>query len=415
MGQGIATGTANYISTGRPLANLHHTWRDNYIAYCYSHYYPALRLIALLTMYHLLTNMNGGGSVPMIFTIMSALIWLCAPVVFTPLPGIALLKQDIRGLLEFIVAPLPHDTGVGKEALAMKVGALRGLAKNPGNPGGVQLSVRPAKEPGPDGAVSAEELTAKQIQQEEKATLRKPEEMRSLAEWGFTQELHELRSRPWQLKLSLCFVSTFQCLLVMLLVNGSILDHLYPFLLVFCLRWIITVALLMRDENNLLSFFAVLIWGLVPFLSPYMIGERSYVDGAEIFITLFIFMWLLTALRHWYLFVSCGGGTSGQRQDQVVRYAHYFFCGSDVEIVVALIVLCLQVCTAFCMLCIEKFCCCCLSRGAHTWWLLNRNVAEPTYQTKKLPYQPKLQAQWRVHSFHGERANDQDGPWMLNG
>merc|ERR1711998_690347 len=83
-----------------------------------------------MVMYRLYAEMGHGGAMVMIFTWMTVVIWLVAPVLFTPLPGMELLGQDIRGLLEFIAAPLPVDSGSGQHALATNQRTLRNLAKS---------------------------------------------------------------------------------------------------------------------------------------------------------------------------------------------------------------------------------------------------------------------------------------------
>lgn len=348
---------------------------------------------------------------PMIFTILSAIVWLCAPIIFTPLPGIGLLKQDIKGLGDFIIAPLPQDTGFGKEALANRNRALRDMT-------GLQLALKtPAAEQAEapaDGVPGSDvELTPEQINQGEKAALRKPEEMRSLSEWGFTQELQEHRSRSFGLRFLMCVSSTLQVLLLLALVNGNILDHLYPFIFVFFLRWIFVVISFSRDANNFISFFTLASWLIVPVISSFMIGQRSYdYDTTELCVTLFVFMWILNALRQWYLLIHCGAKETGQRQDQLVRYAHYFFCGSDVETLAAAFVLCLHTIVSLLMIVLELACCRCMRRGAHTWWLLNSHVAdgEVTYNKKK--FQPRLQATWKQNSAVGENLG-QDQSFFL--
>lgn len=339
---------------------------------------------------------------PMIFSFASVFVWLCAPVIFTPLPGVNLLKQDIRGLMEFIIAPLPQDTGVGKQAIAQKGKKMMAGLQMAGL--AVAESLLDVDEDGKESKHgSDEELTQKQILQEEKATLRKPEEMRSLLEWGFSQELHEHRSRTVRMKSLLCILSTFQTFLLLVMVNGNILDHLYAFIFVFFLRWIMIVVSFMRDSNNFLSFFAVLVWLLVPLINSSMVGDRGYSGQTELLITLFVFTWILRTVRHWFLLIT--SGASGQRQDQVVRYAHFFFCSSDIETVAAVIVLCVHILVALMMISVESFCCCCFKRGAHTWWLLNKHVAEPTYEKRKLPYQPKLHSRFRDDSEIGVKRD----------
>lgn len=348
---------------------------------------------------------------PMVYTIISAVVWLCAPVVFTPLPGFQLLWQDIRGLVDFITAPLPHDTG--KEAIAQKDKRIRNIQQGLQLAAGLNLPARTDEQATEDGQTSEGEMTPQQIMQYEKATLRKPNEMRALSEWGFTQELHEHRSRAWKMRLFLCLWSTLQAFVLLVLVNGNILDHLYPFLFVFVLRWIITVISLLRDSNNILSLIALLSWLAVPFIDTSMVGDRGGASFAEIFIALFVFVGILRTARHWFLLLHCGAAVEGPRQDQVVRYAHYFFCSSDIETVVALIVLCVHVCVALVMIAVESLCCCCFKRGAHTWWLLNKNVSEPTFQKEKRPFMPNMTVRAWKDKHEVVRARDSDAQSFL--
>ena len=68
--QGTITGKAKYFFTGRPLANQHFSWRDSYLMYAQSHYYPAFLLALLLIIYNLLAwNINGHGTLPMFYPV----------------------------------------------------------------------------------------------------------------------------------------------------------------------------------------------------------------------------------------------------------------------------------------------------------------------------------------------------------
>jgi hypothetical protein len=171
----------------------------------------------------------------------------------------------------------------------------------------------------------------------------------------------------------------------------------------------------------MVSFCSTAIWGaliLIPFCFD-ILSERSYIGVPEYMITFWVFSALLDAMRNWFLLVHfCGSRKVGQRQDQVVRYSYYFFCGIDADLLVAMIVLVSHSILGVLLVFFEKGFCFCSKRGAHTWWLLNANIAESTFDAKRQSYQPKMSNKWRQSSFAPEpkikAEDDLSAGWLVN-
>lgn len=322
---GSVTGKARYLFTGRPLANHHHTWRDNYLTYCHSHFFPAFLLLTLIVLYHMLTGINQEGTLPMVLVFISGIVWIIAPVIFTPFPTIGLLKQDLLGFWDFIVAPLSENTRSNE-------------VENKLN----------------------------------------SEDVRSLTEWAYHREADACKNQTWQLKFAFATSSSLLALLLVLVVPANILDLLYVFLIAFAVRWLIVIAILARTNNNLLTFFRFVVWAIIPLVSWRVIGVRGGSSIVEYGCCFFVFLAILNALRMWSLTVA---GCFPKRRDAMVRFAHDFFMKSDLDIMAAVTVLLLNTITSLFLVMFE--CSCCLPRGLHTWWLLNKNAAHAAAQKRE--------------------------------
>jgi hypothetical protein len=343
--QGAYSGDAKYLYTGRPLANIHYTWRDNYLCYCHSHFYPAFSLFIVIMMYHLLTGINTQGTLPMVLVIMSACVWLSAPVILTPFPSITLLKQDLMGFWDFITAPVRSDE------LSAMVG----------------------------DDISEELPTGSNEQAGNRRKRRrdplKPEQVRSLQEWAFSRELQDMHSTTWRMKLGTALSSSFLAFVLVLVLPANILDYLLVFLYVFMIRWLIVICALSRNVNNLLSFLTFFIWGLIPLLSWRLIGDRGSSNLVEYVICFIVFVSILNVLRLWVLFAASLRLTCFSK-DVVVRFTYVFFLKSDIDTAAAMILLVINTVLSLVLILISEMTCCLPGfPSLHTWWLLNRNVA----------------------------------------
>jgi len=365
---------------------------------------------------------------PMIMTILSAVVWISSPVIFAPLPNIKLMKLDMNGFIDFIMAPLPVQTGGEEQALAATRQSITTIRRNY-NQTQVEMGLPPsrdagaaAKEPLNAGKEGDKDKQAAPLLQEqtgtvgdegdgqEGATLKKPEEMRCLQEWAFTRELEENRNRPWGLKLFSCLVQTVVVFCLMLVVSANILDYLWVFLFCFSIRWVLVVFSLARDSNNLLQFFALIIWFLVPFIYTPMVANRGYTPWTECFVCMFVFQHILTMIRGWVLVLYCRKATG--KNDKIVRFTHFFFMGSDYDIIAAMIVLGVNIVVTLILITIEGLACYCLDRGPHTWWLLNSNLATSVFKGKA--FQPWLTASYREDYPDSSRARGNSGFFLQN-
>jgi len=104
VGTVMVTGEANYIATGRPNANTHFNWRECYFIHSETHYYPSLALIMWYLVYSSLSQQRESAALPMFVILISAALWLTAPIIFCPQPRYARLQVDMREFWKFVVA-----------------------------------------------------------------------------------------------------------------------------------------------------------------------------------------------------------------------------------------------------------------------------------------------------------------------
>lgn len=98
----VRTGDAQYFDSGRPNAFDHYTIRTMYDFYAESHYYPALRIFALIYFYHLFVGLSG-GALPMFLVLGSLTSWIIAPVVFCPqISNLNIVTQDTVEVMNFV-------------------------------------------------------------------------------------------------------------------------------------------------------------------------------------------------------------------------------------------------------------------------------------------------------------------------
>jgi len=100
----ISTGKAEYVSTGRPNANTHYSWRDCYFIHSVSHYYPAFQVCFAYCVYYLLAMSYGFDLLPMIVVLSSCALWLVAPILFCPQPTVRTIIKDLSEFWQFCIA-----------------------------------------------------------------------------------------------------------------------------------------------------------------------------------------------------------------------------------------------------------------------------------------------------------------------
>ena len=101
---------AQYVNTGRPLANKAYTLAQAFQLYWSSHYKPALRVLYYVLIYR---AMNHGGALPLLLVTSTVLVWILAPVLFQP-PTTKTLLGQVLELSAFIQSNL-REVEVQKE------------------------------------------------------------------------------------------------------------------------------------------------------------------------------------------------------------------------------------------------------------------------------------------------------------
>jgi hypothetical protein len=392
---GAVTGKAPYFFTGRPLANQHYTWRDAYITYWASHYYPAFSLLLLVGVYHLLTGMNSEGTLPMVMVITSAVIWIIAPVLFLPFPNLRLIQQDLAGFWQFITSPVPEEQ--------FATGSMIGTAHQ--------------HQPSRSRVVRMEraEQAARKMRPE------KIEDVRCLQEYTLGLEIKGALDTNMPLQICFCLLHTFISIMIVLVIPANILDFLYVFLICFAMRWLLMLLTLSGPANNLVIALSYGLWFAVPLYSDYVIGDRGGKNIIEFAMCFLVFMSLMSTLRRYltlfarvYKYIRIKWAmdksldqratasvtedeykekveaeqermkTIRQQHDAMIRSGYYMFLKADIDTIAAIVVLLMNLVTALALVVFE--CGCILPRGLHTWWLLNSNVAHAA--VKKSAYVP---------------------------
>jgi len=81
--QGVITGEASYINTGRPSFFSAYSKKIAYKIYCRSHYYPAL-IITWLYNFRFLLNSSNPISAPLFLVVSVVFVWITGPIWFCP-------------------------------------------------------------------------------------------------------------------------------------------------------------------------------------------------------------------------------------------------------------------------------------------------------------------------------------------
>lgn len=109
VGGTMITGEAGYVETGRPDANKHYTWYDNWKSNAKSHYLPAINILMGYLLYYSTSKVVGGDALPMWVVNMTALVWIMAPILFCPQPTWSTLGRDASEFWTYIVTAPQHE------------------------------------------------------------------------------------------------------------------------------------------------------------------------------------------------------------------------------------------------------------------------------------------------------------------
>jgi len=330
MKEGATTGIARYLSTGRPMANQHQTWKDCYVAYWKSHYQPALNLLVGYIVYSVLAAQNSGkGKLPMLLVVISFVSWLVAPVLFSTLPRWSLIRQDLRQFSGFITA----------------------------------------------GAGTQDSETSELIKRGKNCTVR------SLYECGLSDEMISWLETP--LFTIIFFFALKVCVGAYLAfaLPAEILDFMPVYLVALSFSWVLVLAYFILGRNNVFLVLSFLIWPATFPMAQYIIGARFFYPNMvtrlpEYVISLAVFLYHLGLVRDFVLIIcrllhncSPDAGRTG-RLYQCIRLCFVYFLVHQTHIAEAYAILLVNTICSVVLAAIDKMLC-----NAHTWWLLNNELA----------------------------------------
>lgn len=331
MRSGTVTGMARYFFTGRPMANQHQTWKDLYITYWKSHYSPALQLMLRYVVYNLLANQSCQGRLPLVLIVISFTAWLITPIVFSPLPRLSLIREDM------------HDF----------VGFINGRA-----------------------GMDAEELS-EVVERGRKNTVR------TMFECGLSHEIATWTDRPLFVVFNGVVWSLVKLLFLALVLPAVIWDFVSIFVVVLAVQWTLVLGFFSFKLNNLLLTFSLAAWILVLPLGKLVIGfsaaNPSLWDRLpEYLISFNVFLHCLGVAKSVFLLLCrlhCEAhiGLREERREEIarrrlhecVRLAYVYFFEHQMHSIHAFIMLLINTLTSLMLAALDAAC------GAHTWWLLN--------------------------------------------
>lgn len=354
MRAGAISGLARYAGTGRPLANLHQTWKDNYCNYFKSHYTPSIRLMVLYIVYNLLASQTFQGQLPMFLVVISFTFWIVTPVIFAPFARCTLITQDLRDFNGFING----RAGISEAELDDLVD--RG---------------------------------------------RKNKMPRTLFECGLTDAILYWTGVPCSVLLAKLVGRFVFCAALAVALPSEIMDYLWVYSVLLCFQWLLVFGFFYFNLNNILLMSSWLVW-----LAVFLVG-RLYVIGVvgeqattpslwvrlpEFFISFLVFVEYLGFLHHLVLTVfrlavaavSEDGcfclhmkrriprEASNRRLHRCIRLAHVFFFSHQLHTLQAYIVLVANLMTSLFLASTDKVFC---NLRIHTWWLLNSVAGDPKY------------------------------------
>jgi hypothetical protein len=351
----MSLGDARYLATGRPNANTHYSWKECYLLYRESHYYPALRILVLYLIYHLVAKEQNTPALPMFVLVGTAVIWIIAPILFCPQPTWRSVAVDVADFWNFCIAFPERNTSTGYRREALLEDQLAADISDPrANLYDVWLK---------------DELLRKQT--------------------------------PFFSRASGTLFRFARLAAIMFITYARMLDLLWS---LFSM-WLINLAVLILwklcgKPVILLLFSFLFVIGFI-FVNAFIISDFDgghVVAVALVFETLDVFgqiILLLSSiiLRPDHKCTSLPADHQEQRQrksrltrrtvlyDRLTEYI--FFCtGYQYYVYAALVVLFVDLATQLTLVALEFF------GGLHSWWLLNKNLSGSCFSTTLPAYKP---------------------------
>jgi len=337
MKAGILSGTAKYISTGRPMANQHQTWKDIYIFYWKSHFHPAFDLLGLYLVYTSLVYQTNGGHLPMTLVVASFITWLTAPLLFSPLPRQKLAQRDLLDFASFVSGKAGMDDPLDS--------VLARASKN---------------------------------------------KYRSIYELGIAHAMKEWSERAMQINLLLLPMRIGALALVFITLPAGVLDFVTPFFGVLGLQWLLTALFFKFNHNNVFMFLTIPVWLLVPLVGIPLIGDRAATPKLvtrlpEYLIAILVYMATMACLKRLLLFLislvhAIRAACFRAKQEDLerefkmaVRACYFYFFEHQTRTIRAFMIITINLIVSAFLVLLD---CRCFGVRLHTMWLLNSHVAK---------------------------------------
>mmetsp|Transcript_39687 Transcript_39687/g.89028 ORF Transcript_39687/g.89028 Transcript_39687/m.89028 type:complete len:507 (+) Transcript_39687:3142-4662(+) len=336
MKLGGQSGFARYLFTGRPQANQHQMWRQHYLTYWRSHYNPAMQLFLLYMVYIVLVWDSGAGGLPMVLVIITFIVWMIAPLVFSVFPRWSVIRQDAHDFKSFVF---------GKAAMEVKDIPFV-LARS----------------------------------QQGKA--------RSLYEVGLGDMICVWCDYPtvalWADFLCRVLVTAY----LLLILPTGIVDFGSQYVIFLGFQWLLLLLFFATDLNNVILMLGAAVWILVPMLGQWVLGDRAvkpnvWLRAPEYLISFLLFLYAIGTVKRAVLLaarlVYCSRVRRGWKEADArsklqlsIRFCYFFFFDHQLRVVRASVVLLLNTVVAVILMLLDSDC---LGIRLHTLWLLNGQAA----------------------------------------
>jgi len=352
---------ASAIHGGRLMANTHYGWRECYFLFAKSHYYPAARVGVFYMVHKMLTENFEQSSLrpPMVILLLSATLWVIAPIIFCPQPTWMTIVEDMSEFWSFCIAT-------------------------------PEWSIRTLKR-------KYNRTTESMLRVE----LEDPRS--SLYELWLKDALAHKREHTWRRFLAL-FSEIGKLLLFLSVVYSSMVDNLHQIALLFAFHFVMMELWRLLYRPTAITLIVMLMWLTAPW---FICADSSTIN---VITTIAVCYQMLNCgkefglLLGWFYYMPDSTWTKlpettpeerarkekVQRQtnnyDVLVEYFFVNFMEHLMLLFMALGVLILQFITQVCMVLLD------MCWGIHSWMLLNGRLASKGFCAERTGYRPGEEA-----------------------
>eukprot|EP00929_Paragymnodinium_shiwhaense_P059585 TRINITY_DN29837_c0_g1_i1.p1 TRINITY_DN29837_c0_g1~~TRINITY_DN29837_c0_g1_i1.p1 ORF type:complete len:1248 (+),score=277.75 TRINITY_DN29837_c0_g1_i1:240-3983(+) len=357
VSKSVRVGDAEYISTGRPNANKHYTWRECYLLYRESHYYPALKIYILYIMYTLLAKDFATGSLPMIILTLTAGTWIVAPIMFCPQPTLRSIGEDLSEFWSFTI----------------------------GTP-----------------SVRIDDMRMSTL--EDHLAYKHTDTKANLYDVWLKDELERKRTPGWARLLEF-IMKCIRLALITSVVYALMVDHMRMAVLFFTVNLFLLVLWRLCGRPSLLMMLIFAFWTVV--VIDLLAGIYLPASPGSLLVAFLLWFEAMEVLAQFILLMAsliirpdpnCSAMPENnqqerarkeqacartQRYDAVVEYLYLHTMKYQVHLYSATIILLVDFAVQLGLAFLEMF------GGLHSWWLLNHNLRGHCCETSPKPFEPK--------------------------